>query len=167
MSAAKLQKQAVIDEITDKLQRAKSVVIVEYKGLTVAEDTALRNEFRKNNVDYRVLKNTLIRRAFNSLGITAFDEYLNGTTSVAFSFEDEVTAAKIVEENAKKLGDKLTSKCGYVDGEFADASKVKALASIPPRPVLLSKMLGSMMAPVSGLARVLQAIAEQKGGAAE
>lgn len=157
ISAARLAKQEEVAAIKDKLQRAKSVVLVNYKGLTVAEDTALRNEFRKNDVEYKVLKNTLVKRAFNDLGYTQFDEALNGTTSVAFSFSDEVAAAKIVEENAKKLNGKLESKCGLVDGNYIDANGVKALAALPPKEELIAKMLGSINAPISSFVGVLAA----------
>ena len=102
-------KKQVVEEIKAKISASKSVVLVDYKGLTVAEATELRNAFRKANVEYKVLKNTLVRRAFNELGVSNFDADLNGATAVAFG-SDETGASKIVVENAKKLNDKLSAK---------------------------------------------------------
>jgi large subunit ribosomal protein L10 len=132
-------------------------VLVEYKGLTVTEDTQLRNDFRKGGVEYKVLKNTLIKRALNELNYTQLDSSLNGTTSVAFSYNDEIAAAKIISENGKKLNDKVSAKCGLVNGMFIDAAKVKELAALPGRDVLVAKMLGSLNAPVTNLVGVLGA----------
>lgn len=151
------KKQQIIDSIKEKVQKSKSVVLVEFKGLSVIEDTALRNEFRKEDVEYKVLKNTLIKRALNDLNYTQFDESLNGTTSVAFSFKDEVAAAKIIQENTKKFNNKISAKCGLVNGMFINADKVKDLATLPSKEVLISKIMGSLNAPVSGLAGVLSA----------
>lgn len=150
-------KQEVIDSIKEKVQKAKALVLIEFKGLTVIEDTALRNEFRKNGVEYKVLKNTLIKRALNDLNYNQFDNSLNGTTSVAFSYQDEVIAAKILTESAKKLNDKVSVKCGLVSGVYIDNAQVKALAALPSREILISKMLGSMNAPITKFAGVLNA----------
>ena len=106
MSANFEAKKLVVEDIKNKIQNAKSIVFVKFVGLTVAEDTELRKEFRKNNVEYKVLKNTLIKRAFNDLGITDFDEDLNGPTSVAFG-ADETAAAKVIVEAAKKYENKV------------------------------------------------------------
>ncbi len=178
ISAAKQKKSEAVEVIKENIQRAKSVVIVSYKGITVKQDTELRSEFRKSGVEYKVLKNTLVRRAFNELGQTAFDESLNGTTSVAFSFEDEVTAAKVVMENSKKLAGKLEAKCAFVDGGFVDADGVRALAELPSKEVLIARMLGSFNAPITNFVGVLsatlrslvyavKAVHDQKAGAAE
>ncbi len=172
MSANFEAKKVVVEEIKEKIQNAKSVVFVKSQGLTVAEDTELRREFRKSNVEYKVLKNTLIRRAFNDLGVTDFDEDLNGPTSVAFG-ADETGAAKIIVEAAKKYDAKFTVKSAYVDGGRVDVNGVKALASMPSKEELIAKMLGSLQAPISnfvgvlsamprGLVVALNAIAEQK-----
>lgn len=157
ITAAIAQKQAVVESIKEKIGKAKSVIIADYKGLTVAEDTAIRNEFRKNQVEYKVLKNTLIKRALNDLNYTEFDDSLNGTTSVAFSYGDEVSAAKVIADNSKKLNEKLKPKCGLLNGSFIDAPGIKVLAEIPPREVLIAKMLGSMNAPITNFAGVLAA----------
>lgn len=158
VSQAILSKQKTVEEIKEKISRAKSVVIAEYKGLTVAEDTQLRREFRKNDVEYKVLKNTLIKRALNELDYTEFDECLVGTTSVAFGYGDEVSAAKIINESSKQFKNKIRAKSGLVDGAYLDEAGVRALADIPSREVLLARMLGSMNAPVTNFAGVLAAM---------
>lgn len=161
MSEIRKEKEAVVEEIKTKIQAAKSVVLVDYKGLTVAQDTELRCNFRKAGVEYKVYKNRLAKIAFNVLGFTQFDEALEGPTAIAFSMNDSVSAAKISAEANKKYN-KLQTKCGLVDGEFNDADALKIIASLPSREVLIAKMLGSMLAPVSKLAYVLNAIAEKQ-----
>lgn len=162
MSANFEAKKQVVEEIKAKISESKSVVLVDYKGLTVLEDTELRNNFRKAGVYYKVLKNTLVRKAFNELGINDFDADLNGTTSVAFA-NDETTAAKIVVENGKKLEDKITAKSAYVDGAYVDANGVKALAAIPSKEVLVATLAGALSGIVRGLAVALNRVAEKKG----
>ncbi len=161
MSEIRKEKEAVVEEIKTKIQAAKSVVLVDYKGLTVAQDTELRCNFRKAGVEYKVYKNRLAKIAFNELGFPQFDEALEGPTAIAFSMNDSVSAAKISAEANKKYN-KLQTKCGLVDGEFNDADALKIIASLPSREVLIAKMLGSMLAPVSKLAYVLNAIAEKQ-----
>ena len=161
MSEIRKEKEAVVEEIKTKIQAAKSVVLVDYKGLTVAQDTELRCNSRKAGVEYKVYKNRLAKIAFNELGFTQFDEALEGPTAIAFSMNDSVSAAKISAEANKKYN-KLQTKCGLVDGEFNDADALKIIASLPSREVLIAKMLGSMLAPVSKLAYVLNAIAEKQ-----
>lgn len=157
MSANQEAKKLVVEEIKEKIQNSKSVVLVKFNGLTVAEDTELRNEFRKQNVEYKVLKNTLVRRAFNDLGVTAFDEDLNGPTSVAFGL-DETGASKIIVDAVKKYDGKVAVKSAYVDGGRVDENGVKALASMPSKEQLIAKMLGSMQAPIANFVGVLNAI---------
>lgn len=157
MSANFEAKKVVVEDIKGKIQNAKSVIFVKFNGLTVAEDTELRREFRKNNVEYKVLKNTLIRRAFNDLGVTDFDADLNGPTSVAFG-ADETAAAKVIVEAAKKYNEKVTVKCAYVDGSKVDVNGVKALATMPSKEQLVAKLLGTMQAPLANFVGVLQAI---------
>lgn len=164
MSANFEAKKQIVDEIKSKIQDAKSVVMVKSLGLTVAEDTELRREFRNNGVDYKVFKNTLIRRAFNDIGVKDFDEDLNGPTTVAFG-KDETSAAKVVAAAAKKFDQKFEIKCAYVDGGKVDASGVKALANIPSREQLIAMLMRALQGPVSGLARVLNAIAEKQAQA--
>ena len=149
-------KKKVVEDVTEKIKNSKSVVFVNYKGLTVAEDTELRNAFRKENVEYKVLKNTLVRKAFNEMGVTDFDSDLNGPTAVAFG-SDETSASKVIVEAVKKYGDKLAVKSAYVDGGYVDVNGVKALAAMPSKEQLIAKMLGSMQSPVSKFAGVLSA----------
>ena len=172
MSASKEARIELSSVIKEKIQDAKSVVFVKFSGLTVAEDTELRREFRKKDVEYKVYKNTLIRKAFESLGITDFNDDLNGPTAVAFG-ADETGAAKVIVDAAKKYQDKVTVKSAFVDGARVDENGVKVLAAMPSKEELIAKMLGSMQAPISnfvgvlsamprGLVVALNAIAEQK-----
>ena len=157
MSKNQEAKKLVVEEIKEKIQGAKSVVFVKFQGLTVAQDTELRREFRKNNVEYKVLKNTLVRRAFNELGVTDFDADLNGPTSVAFG-ADETGAAKVIAEAVKKYENKVEIKSAYVDGGKVDVAGVNALASMPSKEELIAKMLGSLQAPISNFVGVLSAM---------
>ena len=154
MSAALEEKKQLVEELKAKIGAAKSIVIVDYKGLSVFEDTELRKTLREANVEYRVLKNRLMQKAFNELGYSDFDEALNGPTAVAFANGDPVAPAKILLDSADKTK-KLTVKCGMIDGSYITTDGVKELATLPPKEVLLAKLLGTLQAPISGLARVL------------
>lgn len=162
MSANLEAKKQVVEDIKAKINESKSVVLVDYKGLTVAEDTQLRNEFRKANVQYKVLKNTLVRKAFNDLGVNSFDADLNGTTAVAFG-QDETAASKVIIDNAKKFNDKLSAKSAYVNGEYVDKKGVEALAAIPSREVLYATLAGTLQSLIGGLAVALNRVAEKMG----
>ncbi len=157
MSANFEAKKVVVEQIKEMIQNSKSVVFVKFEKLTVAEDTELRREFRKNNVEYKVLKNTLIKRAFNDLGITAFDEDLNGPTSVAFG-SDETGASKVIIDAVKKYDGKVSVKSAFVDGGRVDVNGVKELATMPSKEELVAKMLGSLQAPIRNFAGVLSAM---------
>ena len=172
MSANFEAKKLVVEEITSKIKASKAVVFVDYNKLTVAEVSELRNKCREAGCEYKVYKNTLVRKAFNDMGYTQFDETLNGPTAIAFS-ADEVTAAKLMTKAAKELDTKIVVKCGFVDNAYVDKNGVQALASMPSREGLVAKMLGSMQAPlsnfagilnnlVSGIVRVLARVAENK-----
>ena len=152
-------KQQQVEEIKAKISSAKSIVIIDYMGLNVAEDTAFRKDLRNAGVEYQVLKNRLVKLAFNELGYTQFDEALNGPTAVAFSSSDAIAPARIIVDNIKKLN-KMKAKCGMVEGEYLDEKGVKEIASIPSREILIAKMLGSMLSPITGLAVCLNKIAE-------
>ena len=134
------EKQAIVAALTEKLQNAAAGVIVDYKGITVAEDTALRADCRENNVEYAVIKNTLLRFAFNNVGLNELDDQLNG---------------------------KFEIKGGFMEGKVVSLETVNALASIPALPVLQAQVLGTMLAPISALACVLKQIAEKDGAPAE
>lgn len=148
------QKQKVVEEITNKIRNCSSLVIVDYKGLTVAEDTELRANLRNAGVEYRVLKNRLVKIAMNNLGYTQFDADLNGTTAVAFGSNDPVAPAKILLEGSKKYG-KIKVKSGMVEGQPIDSAGVVALAELPPKEIMVAKVLGMLQAPITGFVRVL------------
>ena len=160
------EKQAIVAELTEKIQKASAGVLVDYKGITVEEDTALRRECRENGVDYAVVKNTLLRFAFNNTGLNELDDLLNGTTSLALS-EDAVAPARVMADYAKKLDGKFEIKGGFMDGKPVDLATIQSLASIPALPVLQAQVLGTMLAPITGLAVVLKQIAEKNGAPAE
>ena len=161
MSANLEAKKEVVSEIKDKLSKAKTVVFVDYRGLTVSEVTEMRSEFRKNNADYKVYKNRLVIRALNELGITGLDEYLQGTSAVAFGYEDEVTAAKIVAKTGEATK-KLEIKCGILNGQFISSDEVKTLANIPTREELIGKLLFIFQNPMRSLAVALSEIAKKQ-----
>ena len=148
------KKEAIVDEILNKMENAQSVVFIDYRGLTVAEDTELRNRFRQAGVDYHVTKNTMIYRAAEKLGMEALYPYLHGPTALAFGTEDVVAPAKIISDYIKEVN-KTEVKCGVVEGKVVDPAAVKALASLPSREVLIAQVLGTMNAPIAGLATVL------------
>ena len=150
------EKQAIVESLSEKLKNAAAGVIVDYKGITVAEDTELRKACRENEVEYAVIKNTMLRRAFNNVGLEALDDQLNGTTSLA-----------IAGDFAKKLNDKFEIKGGFMDGQVIDMATINSLAAIPALPVLQAQVLGTMLAPITGLAVVLKQIAEKQGAPAE
>ena len=160
------EKQAIVAALTEKLQNSAAGVIVDYKGITVAEDTELRAECRKNNIEYAVIKNTLLRFAFNNCGLNELDEQLNGTTSLAIA-ADPVAPARVMADYAKKLKDKFEIKGGFMEGKVVSMDTVNALASIPALPVLQAQVLGTMLAPISALACVIKQIAEKQGAPAE
>ena len=139
------EKQKIVADLTDKIKGAAAGVIVDYKGITVAEDTQLRAECRKNNVDYAVVKNTLLRFAFNNAGLNDLDEKLNGTTSLAICKDDPIAPARVIADFAKKLNDKFEIKGGFMDGKVIDMNTVNALASIPALPVLQAQTLSQTL----------------------
>ena len=160
------EKQAIVASLTEKLQGAAAGVIVDYKGITVAEDTTLRTQCRENNIDYAVVKNTLLRFAFNNTGLNDLDDLLNGTTSLALA-DDPVAPARVMADYAKKLDGKFEIKGGFMEGKVVSLETVNALAAIPALPVLQAQVLGTMLAPISALACVLKQIAEKQGAPAE
>lgn len=156
-------KQTIVSEIAEKLDKATSCVVVDYKGLTVEEVTELRNKFREADVEYKVLKNTLVRRAAKQINkMEEFnDEKLVGTNAFAISYDDAVAPAKVIKDFAKDHPN-LEFKMGYVEGEFYDAAKLESLAKIPSREELIAKLLGSLKAPVSNFVYLVDAIAKKK-----
>ena len=155
-------KQVVVDEIKEKLGRTKSVVLVNARGLTVEQDTTLRKSLRKaGGIDYKVYKNTMINFAIAGTDFEGLKDYLSGPTAVAFSYEDATAAAAAISKQLKGMP-KLEFKASAIDGEIYDADATKAIAEIPSREVLISRLLGSFKSPLSSFARVINAIAEEK-----
>ncbi len=168
MPSAKVleQKKEIVKALAEKMKNANAGVFVDYKGINVADDTALRNELRKAGVEYSVIKNTLARFAVEEIGYGALSDIFNGTTALATS-DDQVAAAKILCNYAKDH-ENFTVKAGFIDGEILDADGVIALSKIPSKEGLIAKMLGSLQSSLYGLAYVLQAkIDKENGEAAE
>ena len=157
-------KQPVVAEIAELLNGAASVVAVDYRGLTVAQDTELRKQLRAAGIVYKVYKNTMIRRAAEGTDYAALDPDLEGPTAIAVSKDDATAPARMLAEFAKKA-DKLEMKGGIVEGTYYDAKGIQVIATIPSREVLLGRLLGSMQSPVTNFARVLNQIAEKQGEA--
>ena len=166
MSKAIEMKKAIVEEIADKFSKSSSAILFDYRGLTVEEVTELRKQFREAGVDYKVYKNTLVKRALEKAGVEGLTDLMEGPNAIAFSFEDPITPAKIGSEFAK-THKALELKAGVVEGEFFDEEKVKELAAIPSREVLIGKLLGSLKAPVSNFAYMLQAIIDKKAADGE
>jgi len=152
---AKVQK---VSEIAERLKTAKSMVMVDYKGISVEEINALRGKFREAEVDYVVLKNTLVRRAMEEVGITELDHLLVGPSAFAFGMKDEVGPAKVVAEFIQQSkSEKMTIKAGLVSGQVVDADAIMELSKLPPKDVLIARMMGSLNAPVTNFVGVLSA----------
>ena len=161
------EKQAIVAALTERIQNATAGVFVDYKGITVAEDTELRNELRKNEVEYSVVKNTLTRFALNNVGLSELDSVLNGTTSLATSSEDPIAPIRVINQYAEKMNGKFEIKAAFMDGRVLTADEITALAKLPSKQALQAQVLGTMLAPITSLAIVLKAIAEKNGGFVE
>lgn len=160
------EKQKVVEDIKKKFQGATGVILADYRGLTVSQVTKLRVELRQAGVEYKVLKNTMVRRAADEVGIKGLEEFLEGPTALAFSV-DPVAPAKILSEFSKKNKATLTIKAGVLEGRVIDAEKVKELANLPSREVLLSQVLAGMQGPLQGMVNVLQGPIRKFGYALE
>ena len=158
-------KQPIVQAIAEDIKDAASVVLVDYRGLTVAEDTALRKQLREAGIVYKVCKNTMMKRAFEGTDFAALDEHLEGPSAIAISKDDATAPARILCKFAKDAK-ALELKAGVVEGTVYDVAGLTELSKVPSREELLSKLLGSLQSPITNLARVLNQIAE-KGGAAE
>jgi len=157
-------KQATVAELTEKLKKAKSGVVVNYTGITVEDDTKLRAELRKANVDYKVFKNSITGRACEQAGYGEVAKHLTGMTAIAVSYTDEVAPAKVLKSYAEKI-EKFEVKCGFVDGGYIDAAGVNALAEIPGKDVLVCKIMSGLQSSLYGLVYALQAIVDKSGEA--
>ncbi|HOP73604.1 MAG TPA: 50S ribosomal protein L10 [Bacillota bacterium] len=171
---ARPEKEAIVSEVQEKLQRSKTVILADYRGLNVEEVTALRKKMREAGVEYKVIKNTMTSRAAQAANIEGLDQYLTGPTALAFDYNDYVSAAKILTEFAKDHKN-LELKAGILDGKVIDLNSVKALADLPSREVLLAKLAGMFQAPLRGMVTVLagplrnfayavEAVRKQKAG---
>jgi large subunit ribosomal protein L10 len=161
MSSAIELKQQAVTEIAGKLRDSKSTIIVDYRGLTVAQVTELRKQLREAGIEFRVYKNALVRRAAVEAGLEGLDETLTGPNAIAFSNEDVIAPAKILNDFAKK-NDALELKAGIIEGNVTNAEEVKALAELPSREGLLSMLLSVLQAPIRNLALAAKAVADQK-----
>lgn len=166
MSAFIQEKEAVVNEIREKLEKAQSAVVVDYRGITVAEADLLRKRMREANVEYKIYKNTMMRRAVQGTPFEALTDSLKGPSAFAFGYEDATAPAKVLDKSIKEFK-KMELKAGVIEGQFYDAEGVVAIAQIPSREELLARLLGSFQAPVGNFARVVQAIADkmEEGGA--
>ena len=155
-------KKQVVSDIVKKFQDAQSVIVVSFSGLSVEDVTALRAQFRQNNVEYCVLKNTLVRRALHELNIEGLDDVLNGPSAFAFGMSDPVSPAKIVNDFiTKNKTEALQNKAGLMGTEILSDAQIKELATVPSREVLLARLLGSLQSSIAGFVRVLDAIAKK------
>jgi len=155
------QKKQVVSNITEKLRSAKSVVLVEYKGLSVEKATELRNKCRAAGVEFKVYKNTLMRFAFEELGYKDITPSLEGPNAIAISFDDEVSAAKVTNDFAKTSNDTVILKAGVAEGKVLNAEEVKALASVPAREILIAQLAGVLQGNIRNLAYMLDQIAKK------
>lgn len=157
-------KKPIVEEISENLKDAKSAVVVDYRGLTVEQDTQLRRKLREAGVVYKVYKNTMINFAIKGTDFEALAQHLEGPTAIAVSKEDATAPARVLFEFAKEA-EALQLKGGVVEGTYYDADGIKVIASIPSREELLSKFLGSIQSPVANFARVIKQIAEKQAEA--
>lgn len=153
------QKKQVVAELVETLKSAQAGVLVDYRGITVEDDTKLRAKLREAGVEYKVVKNTLTRFAANEVGYQELDEQLNGPTALAVSATDPVAPAKVISEFAKEV-EAVQIKAGFLDGKVITLDEVKTLASTPSKEVLIAKIMGSLNSPISALVRTLQALVD-------
>ena len=161
------EKQAIVEALAERIKNAEAGVLVDYKGITVAEDTALRTELRKEGVEYTVVKNTLTRKALDKLGMNELDSVLNGTTSLATADNDPIAPFRILSDYSKKLNERFNIKAAFMDGKVLNEAEIAEMSALPSKDALYAKVLGTMIAPITGLAVCLGQILEQKGGSPE
>lgn len=156
------EKQQVVEQITEKLKTAVSVIAVDYKGINVADDTALRAEMRENGIDYFVVKNSLLKLACGKSDFEEFVPTLVGCTALAVSTGDALAPAKVVQKYSDRLRDVYNLKIGYVDGRFVQPAQIKEIASLPPRDTLVAMVAGSLNGIIAGFARAISEVSKLK-----
>ena len=159
------EKQAIVAALTERIKNASAGVFVDYRGINVAQDTELRTELRKNDVEYSVIKNTLTRFALDDCGLKEIDPILNGTTSLATSTGDPIAPFRIISDYSKKLNDMFNIKAAFMDGKVLTEAEIAEISALPSKDALYSQVFGTLLAPITSLAVVLNQILEQKGGA--
>ena len=157
-----LQKQEKVNALTELLKNATAGVLVDYRGITVEEDTKLRKELREAGVTYSVEKNTMLRFAMKNCGMDDLTNVLEGTTAIAVSSDDQTAPARILGKFASEHDDKFTLKAGFIGEDIYDEAGVMALSKIPPKDVLLAQLVGSLQGPIQGLAAILKAVVDSK-----
>jgi large subunit ribosomal protein L10 len=156
-------KKAKVEKLTDIIKNSVAGVLVDYKGITVEEDTKLRKDMRENNINYFVEKNTMLRLAFKEAGIEGLDEVLNGATAIAVSADDETAPARLLGKYSEQFGDeKFNLKAGFIGTTVYDQAGVVALSKIPGKETLLAQLVGSLQGPLTKLAATLKAVADKK-----
>ncbi len=161
------EKQAIVESLAARLQGASAGVFVDYRGITVAEDTQLRRDLSQSSVEYSVVKNTLTKFALDKAGLSGLDHVLTGTTSMATSAADPIAPIRIISEYSKKMGDRFNIKAAFMDGQVLSQQDIDEIALLPSKDALYAKVLGTMLAPITSLAVVLGQIVEQAGGSIE
>ena len=160
------EKQAIVEALAERIGAASAGVIVDYQGITVAEDTALRTEMRKEEVEYTVVKNTLTRLALDKVGMSELDPVLNGSTSLATSSNDPIAPSRIISDYSKKLGERFNIKAAFMEGKILSEQEIAELSALTSKNDLYSKLAGSLNAIMGGLAVCLAEVIEKNGGAA-
>lgn len=160
------KKQQFVEELTEKLKGAAGGVLVDYKGITVEDDTKLRKELRENGVDYFVVKNTLLKRACKAAGIEGLDSALEGTTAIALSSDDIIIAPKILNKKAEDSKGAFAIKLGFVDGKAISKEEVEAYAKLPSKETLLSQLVFMLQSPIQRLAIAISEIEKKQGESA-
>ena len=161
------EKQAIVEALAERIKNAEAGVLVDYKGITVAEDTELRTQLREKGIEYTVVKNTLTRKALDKLGMNELDSVLNGTTSLATAEHDPIAPFAILTDFSKKLNERFNIKAAFVEGKILNENEIAEMTELKSKDTLYAKVLGTMIAPITGLAVCLGQILEQKGGSVE
>lgn len=152
-----LEKQKIVSNLTEKLSKAVCGIIIDYKGISVDQDTKLRAELRSNNIEYFVIKNRLLKLALSNVGLSDLDYSLNGSTSIAISYDDPIAPAKVINKYSKDLDTIFNIKAGFIDGKTTDLKSIEALANLPSKEHLIAMALSGLNAPISGLVNLLNA----------